>query len=157
MTTAATALADKLLSEGERVLAYFGSLPADVWAKPIYSEGPGWKVRDTFEHLIISEETLQLLYESILREGRGVQEGFNTNQFNAEHTGDLLSMSLDDLASRYSVIRRRTADFTRALSDEQLTIRARHPGLGDSTLEEMIKLIYIHHSMHMRDVKRSIS
>ena len=156
MTTASNLLADKLASEGERVLAYFRSLTAEDWAKPVYSEGPGWKVRDIFEHLIISEETLTILYERILREGRGVEEGFDRDQFNDEHTGGLSSLSLGDLGTRYAQTRAHTVDFTRPLTDEQLAIRARHPALGDATLEEMLKLMHVHHSMHMRDVKRSL-
>ena len=154
MATRASALADKLLSEGERTLTYFRNLPADARHMPLYIDGTTWTVRDAFEHLVISEESLQLLFEQVARAGLGVDEGFSTDQFNAEHTGDLAALSWDGLQARYMTTRQRTAAFTRGLSDAQLAIRARHPALADATLEEMLKLIYLHHSMHMRDIKR---
>jgi hypothetical protein len=154
MSTKAIALADKLTSEGERTLAFFRALPVEAWSKRTYVEGPGWTVRDTFEHLILSEQTLQQLFEQIVREGRGVAEGFSVDAFNAAHTGELAALSWDDLQARYAETRRRTAAFTRDLTDEQLSIRARHPALGDSTLEEMLKLIHLHHTMHVRDVRK---
>jgi DinB superfamily len=154
MTTKAGALADKLLSEGERTLTFFRSLQPAAWQKRVYGEGSGWVVRDAFEHLIISEETLQQLFERVVREGRGVDEDFSADRFNAEHTGELAGLSWDELHARYTATRRSMAEFTRPLSDEQLAVRARHPALGITSLEEMIKLIYVHHSMHMRDVRR---
>ena len=156
MTTRSTGLADKLVSEGDKVLAYFGQLLPESRSKPVYGEGAGWKVRDVFEHLILSEESLQLLFEQVAREGRGVDEGYDIDAFNAAHTGGLAMLSWDELLTRYTGTRARTASFTRGLNDEQLAIRARHPALGDASLEDMIKLIYVHHSMHMRDVRRSI-
>lgn len=157
MSTKATTLADKLIAEGERTVAFFNALSPDAWEMPVYAEGPGWKVRDAYEHLILSEETLSLLFEQVVREGRGVEEGYNIDAFNAAHTGELSALSVGQLAARYSATRLRTAEFTRGLTDEQLAIRARHPALGESTLEEMIKLIYVHHNLHMRDVRREVA
>jgi hypothetical protein len=154
MTTAPGTLADKLLSEGERTLTFFRSLPAERWCQQVYGEGPGWTVRDTFEHLVISEQELLRLFQRIVHTGLGVDDGFSFDHFNAEHTGELAMLGWDDLQARYRQTRQRTADFTRSLSDEQLAVRARHPALGISTLEEMIKLIYVHHSLHVRDVRR---
>ncbi|HEY3291462.1 MAG TPA: DinB family protein [Anaerolineae bacterium] len=157
MTTKAELLADKLIAEGERTVAFFNQLSPDAWVKHVYAEGPGWKVRDAYEHLILSEETLLQLFEIEVCVGRGVDESYSIDAFNAEHTGALSSLSVHELATRYTVTRLRTAEFTRALTDEQLAIRARHPALGESPLIDQIKLIYVHHSMHVRDVKRSLA
>ena len=157
MSTNADALADKLLSEGERTLAFFRDLAPATWGQRVYGEGQGWVVRDAFEHLIVSEETLQLLFERIVRDqGRGVDDDFNIDHFNASHTGELASLEWDELQARYTAMRHRTAEFTRPLNDEQLAIRARHPALGVTTLEEMLKLLYVHHTLHMRDIKRAL-
>ena len=151
------ALADKLISEGERTLAYFQALPASAWQQPIYGEGAHWILRDVFEHLIISEASLLKLFRRIVRTGMGIEDGFNVDQFNAEHTRELSALSRDELTQQYAQTRQRTADFARELSDEQLAMRARHPALADAALEDMLKLIYLHHSMHVRDAKKSAS
>jgi hypothetical protein len=157
MPNRAIALADKLISEGERTLTYFRALPASAWQQPIYGEGANWLMRDVFEHLIISETTLLRLFQRIVSTGAGIEDDFNIDQFNADHTRELTALSMDELAQLYTQTRQRTADFTRELTDEQLAMRARHPAIGDSTLEDMLKLIYLHHSMHTRDVKKLIS
>ena len=157
MANRAKSLADKLVSEGERTLAYYQALLATAWQQPIYGAGANWTLRDVFEHLIISETSLQQLFQRIVSTGAGIEDGFNIDQFNAEHTRELSALSMDELSQHYTQTRQRTADFTRNLTDEQLAIRARHPAIGDSALEDMLKLIYLHHSMHMRDVKKSVS
>lgn len=154
MAERSQALADKLLVEGERMLTAFRELPASTWQLPVYSEGPAWKVRDVFEHLILSEQSLLRLFQRIMDSGEGIAESFSTDQFNAEHTGELAALSRDDILQRYAQMRQLTADFTRQLSDAQLAIRARHPALGMAALEDMLKLIYVHHTMHLRDIRR---
>ena len=115
-----------------------------------------WKVRDIFEHLCISEHTLRRLFEQIVATGQGVAEDFDVNAFNQGKTGRFASLSRDELFKLYADTREKTIAFTRGLSDEQLTLRARHPAIGESSLEEQIKLIYLHHQMHMRDVKKAL-
>jgi hypothetical protein len=156
MTERAQALADKLMAEGERMLAAFRELPASAWQLTVYGEGPAWKVRDVFEHLILSEQSLLRLYQRIVESGEGIAEGFSTDQFNAEHTGELAALSRDEILHCYTQTRQLTVDFTHALSDAQLAIRARHPALGMAALEDMLKLIYLHHTMHLRDIRRQM-
>ena len=72
-------------------------------------------------------------------------------------TGRFASLSRDELLALYDETRKKTIAFTRALTDEQLDIRARHPAMGDSSLEDMIKMIYLHHQMHVRDVKKGLA
>jgi hypothetical protein len=150
----AVALADKLLSEGERTLAYFAGLADDVWAQPLYVDGARWTVRGAFEHLILSEESLLRLFRLVAAGGQGAPEGVDIDGFNAEATGQLAGLSRAELLARCAAARRETADFARGLSDAQLAARGRHPALGEAALEEMLKLIYVHHSMHARDVRR---
>ncbi len=148
-------LAGKLASEGEKTLAFFQSLPDTAWNARVYQDGAMWKVRDVFEHLCVSEHSLRRLFEQILVTGRGAPEDFDIDAFNAAKTGRFASLSRDELLALYDETRRATIAFTRSLTDEQLAMRARHPAMGDASLEEMLKMVYLHHQMHVRDVKRA--
>jgi hypothetical protein len=156
MSDASRQLADKLLSEGNKTLAFFRGLPESAWSKQVFEDGAMWKVRDIFEHLCISEHSLRRLFENILATGQGAPEGYDVNAFNKEKTGRFASLSRDELFALYDETRRKTAEFTRGLTDERLAIRARHPAMGDASLEEMLKMVYLHHALHVRDVKRLI-
>ena len=156
MSDAAHTLADKLTAEGERTLAFFRALPPDAWACRVYEDGPAWTARDVLEHLVVSEAELGRLFERVASDGDGAEPGFDIDRFNREHTGRLATLSLDALYDMCAGTRRRTADFARGLTDEQLARRGRHPALGEAALQEMLKLIYVHHAMHLRDIRRAM-
>ncbi len=154
MSDKATQLAEKLHTEGEKTLTFYQSLPADAWDMQVFGDGAMWSVRGVFEHLCISEHTLRRLFEEILKGGAGSPERFDINAFNQEKTGRFATLSQDELFKLYANTRDKTIAFTRGLSDEQLVLRGRHPAMGDSSIEEQIKMIYLHHTMHIRDVKK---
>lgn len=157
MSQRSNQLADKLINDGERTVAFFRGLPDEAWDRQLFDEGAKWRVRDVFEHLCISEHSLCRLFERIIATGQGAPEGFDVDAFNKEKTGRFAALSRDELFALYAETRQRTVDFTRRLTDEQLAIRARHPALGESSLEDMIKMIYLHHQMHVRDVKKGLA
>jgi uncharacterized damage-inducible protein DinB len=157
MSDTAAKLAEKLTTEGEKTLAFFRALPDGVWTQPVFADGAQWDVQHVFEHLCMSEHTLRRLFEQILATGQGAEEGFDVNAFNEERTGRFDALSRDELLNLYAETRAKTVAFARGLTDEQLARRGRHPALGDSTLEEQLKLIYLHHTMHMRDVKKALA
>jgi len=149
-------LADKLVSEGDKTLAYFHSLPEAAWSHQLFNEGSQWDVRGMFEHLCVSEHSLRRLFEQILATGQGVPENFDIHVFNQERTGRFTSLSQAELFTLYADTRAKTVAFVRELRDTDLSIRGRHPALGESALEDQIKMIYLHHQAHMRDVRRSL-
>lgn len=157
MSEKSNQLVEKLISDGEKTVAFFRGLPDDTWNKQVFEEGGMWKIRDVFEHLLISEHSLRRLFENVLKTGQGAPEGYDVNAFNKERTGRFASLSRDELFALYDETRKKTVDFTRQLTDEQLAVRARHPAMGDSSLEDMLKLIYLHHQMHVRDVKKGLA
>ena len=156
MSDKAIQLADKLVSEAEKTITYFKSLPDAAWHTQVFGDGAMWDVRGMFEHLCVSEHSLRRLFEQILATGKGATQDFNVDAFNQQKTGRFAALSRDELVKLYSDTRDKTVALTRGLSDEQLATRARHPAVGESSLEEQLKLIYLHHQMHTRDVKRSL-
>jgi hypothetical protein len=157
MSDKANHLAEKLMAEGDKTLIFFRGLPEDAWAKQVFEDGAQWDVRGVFEHLVLSEVSLLKLFAGIVRGGPGASEGFDVDRFNHEHTGQLEAHARGQLFEHYAATRNQTVSFTRARDDDQLAMRGRHPAMGDSPVEDMLKMIYLHHTMHMRDVKKAIT
>jgi hypothetical protein len=157
MSERAVWIADKLISEGKRTTEYFSQLKPEAWNTPAFHDGAKWDVRGIFEHLIESERTLRKLFESVVAGGAGASPDFDIDRFNREHTGRLAEVSREDLHLRFVENRKLTSDFARGLNDEQLDRRGRHPAMGDSSVEDMLKMIYLHNTMHVKDVKRSLA
>jgi hypothetical protein len=155
MTESNNALAAKLMSEGERTRAFFEALPDDAWGRKIYTEGAQWDAHETLEHLVQSEASLRSLFAQVIAGGQGAPIDFDIERFNREHTGRLAGLSREALLQRYADERRATVEFARELTAEQRAMRGRHPAMGDSSIEEMLKLIYLHNSMHVRDIKKA--
>ena len=156
MSDKANKLAEKLTSEGERSLAFFRELPQDAWHKQVYSDGAAWTVRDIFEHLATAEHGMKRLCEQIIETGVGAAEDFDVDAFNKSRTRRFANLSLDELAKLYADTRARTVAYALTLSDEQLAKRGRHPAMGDSSIEGILKIIYLHNTMHIGDVKKVI-
>lgn len=152
----ASALAAKLHAEGERTVRFFHELNDTQWQSPVFHDGAQWNVRGVLEHLIVSETQLQQLFEAIVRTGMGAPEGMNVDVLNLERTGSLFPLNREAMLNYYTSTRRATVEFTQKLTDEQLAMRARHPAIGESALEDQLKLIYLHHQMHLRDVKKAL-
>lgn len=148
------ALATKLRSEGEHTLAFFTGLAEEDWQQALYLDGAEWRVRDALEHLIQSEASLRVLFRKVVVSGEGAPANFDIDGFNRERTGRLAALTREQLLQRFTHERNKTADFASELTVEQLALRGRHPALGDSSIEEMLKMIYLHNTMHVRDIKK---
>lgn len=147
-------LSDKLLAEGERTLAFFEGLGDEAWSRHLYSHDAMWTVRDALEHLTMAETSLMTIIADVAAGGAGAPEGFDVDAFNRDHTGHLAAMDRPALLTAYRAQRARTAALARGLSEKQLALRGRHPAMGESSVADMLKMIYLHNAMHIKDVKR---
>jgi uncharacterized damage-inducible protein DinB len=150
----AIAAADKLRAEGERTLSFFGALSDAHWHAQLYADGACWTVAQTFEHLIVAERLLARLIARVADGGPGAPDDFDIDATNLAKTGALGSDDRAALTAAYAETRAATAAFAGALSAEQLERRGRHPAMGDSSVEDMLKMIYLHNTLHIKDVKR---
>ena len=156
MISAMTALTDKLAAEGERTAAFFTALPAEHHDAPVYPHGAAWSVRQTLEHLIVSERSLLTVFRDVAGGGPGAPAALEIESFNYSHTGALAHLSFDELIDAFLTQRQETTTFARTLSDKQLVCSGRHPALGQTTLLEMLRLVPLHNSMHLRDLRKAL-
>jgi hypothetical protein len=147
-------LTERLRSDGERVQAFFRNLTPDQWEREIYSEGSRWNVCQILAHFVVSEQSMTRLVENILDGGSGSPEDFNLDVYNERQVASLSNVAVDGLLNQFSISRGKTADLVDKITERDLTRQGRHPFLGIATLEDIIKLIYRHNQIHLRDIKR---
>jgi hypothetical protein len=149
-------LAEKLKSEGEKMLAIFGDLRQDQWEQEVYTEGATWTIRNVLSHFVTSERGLVKLFEQIRQGGAGSSDDFSIDRYNASMQARTKDMTPQELLEQYAQVRANTVLWVSGLQDSDLEITGRHPFLGETVIREMIKLLYIHNLTHYRDMKKAI-
>lgn len=150
------ALSEKLLSEGERALTFFAALTPQQWDAPVYAEGETWTVRSVLAHFVTAERGFLKIFADILTGGPGSSPDFDINRYNASQQAKTADLSPAQLMENFRQTRAEMAAFAATLSEADLQKEGRHPALGITTLGEMLKLVYLHNSMHFRDLKKSL-
>lgn len=151
-----TDLADKLQTEGEKILAIFSGFSEDQWNQDVYTEGTTWTLRSVLAHFVTSERGLLRLFEQIRRGGPGAADDFSIDRYNAAMQERTRELSPAQLIEQYRQVRDQSVAWISDLKEEELEITGRHPFLQVSTIREMIKMLYIHNMTHCRDIRNSI-
>jgi uncharacterized damage-inducible protein DinB len=148
-------LAEKLKVEGERLFQFFEGLTEEQWTQDVYTEGTTWSVRNVLSHFVTSERGLVKLFEQIRQGGAGSSDDFSIDRYNAAQQQRMKDLTPAELLEQYRSVRADSIRWVSGLKDEELEIKGRHPFLGETIIREMIKMLYVHHQLHYRDVKRS--
>jgi len=150
-------LAEKLKSEGERMVAFFSTLTDDQWQAEVYTEGTTWTIRNVLSHYVTSERGLVRLFEQIRQGGGGVTDEFSIDRYNASQQEKTRELTPAELLEQYKTVRAESITWVQGLKDEELEIQGRHPFLGQTVIREMVRMLYMHNQLHYRDVKRALS
>lgn len=146
----------RLVEEGQKTAAFFRALTDEQLAQSIYLTGPQWHARDVLAHLVTTERYIRRLLADILAGGSGAPEDFSIDAFNAEHTADGQTFSAAELVTRFEAARAEMIALVTGLDETDFDRSGRHPFLGVTKLEEMLKLLYRHTMLHERDVRRAL-
>jgi len=152
-----TGLADKLKSEGDKIAGYFEDLADEQWATEIYTEDSVWTIRDILAHFVTSERAFVRLFESIRQGGKGVPSDFIIDRYNArqqEKSKDVGSLELLEL---FRGVKKDMIIWVLGIKESELEKKGHHPFLGETTLREMIKMVYLHNQIHFRDIKKVLN
>ncbi len=150
-------LVQRLLEEGQKTLSFFGGLSEEGWNLTIYGEGEIWTIRQILAHFVSAEEGFATLLQDVLQGGSGAPESFDIDRFNQKSVASLRDVPIPELTERFWRLRERNAEIVSRMTPDDLQRRGRHPFLGDASLEEMIKLIYRHNQLHLRDIRRAMA
>ncbi len=151
-----TELAEKLKTEGERMVAFFSELKEDQWTNEVYTEGTTWSICNVLSHFVTSERGLVKLFERIRTTGEGVADDFSIDRYNASQQDKTKDLPPADLLEQYKQVRADSVQWVSGLKEEELEIKGRHPFLGETVIREMVKMLYLHNQLHYRDVKRAL-
>jgi len=151
-----TALAEKLKSEGEKIVAIFNSLKDEQWQSEVYTEGATWTIRNLLSHFVTAERGIIKIFEQIRQGGAGSSEDFSIDRYNASMQARTKDLTPQELLEQYKTIRAESVAWTSGLSEDDLEKQGRHPFLGMTTIREMIRMLYIHNRTHYRDMKKVI-
>jgi hypothetical protein len=147
-------LAEKLKTEGEKFYTFFGGLNDDQWSLEVYTEGATWTLRNVLSHFVTSERGLVKLFEQIRQGSSGVSDEFSIDRYNASQQEKTKDLNPHELLDLYKSIRAETIKWVLTLNDDDLQKTGRHPFLGQTTILEMVKMLYLHNQIHYRDVKK---
>jgi DinB superfamily len=148
-------LSERMLSEGQKTLAFFRLLTPEQWGLTIYTEGTQWAVRDVLAHFVAAESGITRLVENILSGGAGTPEDFNLNAYNERKVAGLKGVPTEELLAQFASLREQSAALARGLSEEDLLKTGRHPWLGVAPIADILKMMYRHNQIHQRDIRRS--
>lgn len=150
-------LVERLRSEAGRVTDFFNSLSAEQWDHVVYTDGAAWSIRHVLAHFVASEAAFTYLFSDILAGGPGAPEDLDLNQYNENSVGKLDDLSPVDLLELFERRRQKMVELVSNLQAADLAKTGRHPFLGIAPLEDMIKLIYRHQQIHIREIRRALS
>ena len=150
-------LAERLSEEGEKVCAFYNGLTPQQWEVQVYSEGSCWTARQILAHFDITETNITRLIQDVLAGGGGAPENFDLDAFNERTVAARQNLAPGELVSHFAAHRKKTVELVRQMSDEDLTKTGRHPFLGIAPLVDIIKLMYRHNQIHLRDIRRVLT
>jgi len=149
-------LVQKLKSEGEKYADIFADLTGEQWQKEVYTEGSVWTIRSILAHLVSAERGFTKLFQSIRDGGPGASEDFDIDRYNASQQEKAGELTPRELLEQYKSVRAEMVAWVSSLDEADLDKTGRHPFLGQTTLREMIKLVYFHNQLHYRDLRKAL-
>jgi hypothetical protein len=123
MTDTPEFLAQRLQTEGQKVLAFFEDLQPTQWETRVYPDeqlesfhepemravvelpegGAGWRVRQVLAHFVFSEAGFLRLIANILEGGSGAPEDFDIDRFNRKKVADFEALPPADLLAQFAM------------------------------------------------------
>lgn len=150
-----TKTAEKLRIDGDRIGKFFSDLTIDQLETILYeTDLDVWMVKDILAHFIFAEKGFIELFNNILDNGNGAANDFDIDEYNRDKMKAYKTNKINELVIEFLATRKATLDFIGGLTEKDLKMIGRHPALGITSLHEMIKMIYLHNQIHLRDVKK---
>jgi hypothetical protein len=150
-------LLQRLEAEGEQDLRYFNQLEQQDWTKQIYTEGGKWTIHQILAHFVSTERAFHWLIDDIVKGGVGSPEGFELDRFNEEQVKSLQSHSKLELLDLFTAERKKTIEQASHYTPADLRKEGRHPWFGQMSITALLRLLYQHNKLHLRDIRRVLS
>ncbi len=149
-------LARRMEKDGRKTIAYFRGLPEDAWERRVYTTGSEWRVRDVLAHFVSAERSFKLLIADIAAGGEGAPRDMDIVEFNEEEVPKLDALPVEELLTAFHDARKDLIALTVSLAPDDLAKTGYHPWFGDVELQQMLKLVYRHNMIHLRDIRKAL-
>lgn len=149
-------LANRLSVEGEKMFAFFDALTDEQWQQTVYTEGGEWTIRSVLAHFVAAERAFIMLFDNILSGGSGASEDFSIDRYNASQQEKSKAFMPQELLVQYKNVRAEMIDWVSQRTVDDLQKQGRHAYLGETSLLEMVKMVYRHNQIHYRDLRKVI-
>jgi hypothetical protein len=149
-------LHQRLAEEGEKMLTFFGGLTDADWSQQVYVSGSGWDVHHVLAHFVSAEVTYLHYLRQTLAGGPGLPPDFDIDAFNESQVPPLSRRAIPALLADLRTARAHTVAVVAGLSPDDLERRGRHPWLGETDLRSVLKLLYRHPMIHLRDIRQAL-
>ncbi len=114
---------------------------------------PEWTIKDALAHLAGAERGMLKTAERMARgEDPQLPQGYSNDEFNARQVAKRKAMSLAQLRAELDATRADLMSFLDGVTREQLDLRGEHPLAGETTLKDLLVIIYSHESQHCKDI-----
>lgn len=150
-------LAGRLREEGSKVREFFLGLPPQMWDMQVYSDGTQWTVRQVLAHIASAENSMGRLVKNILAGGAGSPADFDIDTYNERKVLEQKNQPVAELIRLFAESREANSLLTANLTPADLARVGRHPFLGIVPLSEIIKMIYRHDQIHLRDLRKLLT
>lgn len=147
-------LQNRLESEGEKITRFFQELGESQWGMVIYENGGQCTLLHLLKHFVSVEQAFQWLIQDVLDGGIGAPEDFEIDEFNDAEVGRFSEYPPEDMIQVFQRLRKDSVSLTGSLSLDDLEKQGNHPYFGNTEVKKILKLLYTHNSIHMRDVRR---
>lgn len=143
--------------EGQKTTAYFETLSESDWGQQVYTTGTKWSIRHILAHFVSAERAFIKYLKDALAGEKGVSREFDIDEFNEKEVKSLAAEPTSDLISAFQEARGSSLQLVEEITESDLSRKGYHPWFGDSTLESMLKLIYRHNMIHLRDIRKALA
>ena len=156
MSESISHLQKRLATKGDKIATFFRNLEETEWNLVIYDGVPKWTLLHILKHFVSVEQAFQWLIQDVLDGGTGAPVDFVIDEFNEAEVGRFSEYQPADMVRAFQALRKDSASLAGSLSSDDLEKRGNHPYFGNTEIKKILKLLYTHNSLHMRDVRRAL-
>ena len=146
----------RLAAELEITITAFSELAPEDWSLTVYTDGAAWTPREILAHQITTEIAIRALVENILAGGAGAPENFQIQRFHEEQAAARAGRGAEDLYAEFRAARAAMIATVERMAPEDFARTGRHPWFGQAALEDVLKLVYRHNMLHVRDIQHAV-
>jgi hypothetical protein len=118
---------------------------------------PEWAVKDAIAHLVGAERGMTRIAQRMARgEDPQLPAGYNNDEYNARQVAKRKEQSLAQVRAELNSSRAEMMAFLQSVTPEQLALHGEHPLLGETTLKDMLVIIYSHETSHANEIADKI-